>query len=674
MPVRSFPFSFRATVRALIVATISTPGAYADWRTIDLPNSASCLVHDSGLEFLPIRYQPSLAPSDLDCALGGVYGVLPDANRATNEVISDIEKCIHTMQRAERFEQIQDNVQWLLRNGKTTALSSANQFRQSVGWDSDWLRWNRQVIARCMEWLERSRSQQAIPLTTATADVADHAIASLVSEDYAALDGDLSNNIASIALASKQFSEVRCLGNRAFAESNPSINASETNNSEPAASGDSLSAILPSGLIANVFVYTLSTDPDPNASAPTDSLQLIADNGDTSNRTDAWEEEASASPVGSDFVAAFLPEAPAPSALQTSNQLEPCYPSEACFPYETQSQINSQQAGSELPDAPGISTDASKIVSAPESFTAPDFSESSITDSELCLPLAEVPASQCGDGLDRGAEQDSPNEQSSDGNLPASALNHDDVTAVPTPPMPTQPVLNQRPDNWRGLFPLDGCMLSRTWEQVNSIRFGCVESNTIPNDSPIHSRPPVLELPSDEPIAYPAPSSSVATNETVTEGALQPPEVTSLPSLFVSPTMWFGVAEASESVETPLQEEVHSRIASNVNTYDVLVSTDATNAGTSTGDSGVTDVVPSIEYREYFGKIALEPYQSPLLNSDVATPDNPYGTDFESSIVASPTEPNDSQTATTPIAIDPLGSRLTPDDPIGTESIGYGFE
>jgi hypothetical protein len=674
MPVRSFPFSFRATVRALIVATMSTPGAYADWRTIDLPNSASCLVHDSGLEFLPVRYQPSLAPNDLECALGGVYGVLPDANRATNKAISDIEKCIRTMQRAERFEQIQDSVQWLLRNGKTSALSSAQQMRQSVRWDSDWVRWNRQVIARCMEWLERSRSQQAVAQTTVSADVADHhAIASLVSEDYAALDGDLSNNTANIALASQQFSEVRCLGNRAFAEASPAMDAGETDTPEPPASGDSSLAILPSGLVANVFVYTLSTG-DPSASSPIDSLQLIADDGDTSNRTDAWEEEVSASPVGSDFVAAFLPEAPAPAALQSSNQLEPCYPSESCFPYETQSLINSQQAGSELPYAPGNSTEASKIVSAPESFTAPDFSESSITDSELCLPLAEVYSSQCGDGLDRSAEQDSPSEQSREGNLPASALNHDDVTAVPTTPLPTQPVLTQRPDSWRGLVPFDGCILSRTWEQVNSIRFGCVESNSIPNDSPILSRPPVLELPSDEPMAYPAPSSSVATNGTVTEGASQPPEGTSTPSLFVSPTMWFGVAEASESVETPLQEEVHSRLASNVHPYDLLVSTDATNAGASTGDSGVSDVVPSIEYREYFGKIALEPYQSHFLNSDVATPDDPYGSDCESSIVASPSEPNASQTATTPIAIDPLGSRLTPDDPIGTESIGYGFE
>ncbi len=673
MPVRSFPFSFRATVRALIVATISTPGAYADWRTIDLPNSTSCLVHDSGLEFLPLRYQPSLASNDLDCSLGGASGGLPDTHRDTNTVISDIEKCIRTMQRAERFEQVQDHTRWLLRNGSSSALASANHLRKSIRWDSDWERWSRQVIARGLEWLERSRSQQAISLTTVSADNAARANPSLVSDDYAALDGDLSNNSASIDLVSKQFSEVRCLGNRAFAEASPAVDACEPNAQEPAASRDTASAILPSGLVANVFVYTLSTR-DSNASTPIDSLQLIADSGDTSNRTEAWEEETSASPVGSDFVAAFLSEAPAPSALQPSNQLEPCFPSEACFPYETQSQINTQQARRELPDASGNTADPLKNVSAPESFTAPDFSEPSITDSELCLPLAEAVSSQCGDGLDRNADQDFPSEPSNIGNLPVSSRNHDDVTAVPTTPLPTQSVLAQRPDSWRGLFPFDGCMLSHTWEQVNSIRFGCVESNTIPNDNPILSRPPVLELPSDEPIAYPAPSSSVATNETVTERAMQPLEVTSPPSLFVSPTMWLGVAAASEAVETPLQEEAHSRLASNVNASDVPVNTDVNIVRIQNHGSGASEVVPSIEYREYFGKIALEPYQSHLLNSDVVTPDNAYGTDFESSIVASPTESDASQAAASPRDLDTLGTPLTPDVSIGTESIGYGFE
>jgi hypothetical protein len=127
MRTPSFKRALRATIRACVVAISASNAAYADWNAPLVSIPASCVVHDSGMEFLPLRFR---AIAELD-ALAEPF---PSSNDAferigpLDRVLEAIpDHCALAAVRHANYEQLATRIEWA-RNQAGWIYSAANEW------------------------------------------------------------------------------------------------------------------------------------------------------------------------------------------------------------------------------------------------------------------------------------------------------------------------------------------------------------------------------------------------------------------------------------------------------------------------------------------------------------------------------------------------------------------
>ncbi|MBM3968184.1 MAG: hypothetical protein FJ308_24465, partial [Planctomycetes bacterium] len=123
----SFKRALRATIRACVVAISASNVAYADWNASLVSIPASCVVHDSGMEFLPLRFRAiaeldalaeSLPSSNAPFELNGPVEIVREATT---------DHCVLAAVRHANQERLFSHIDWA-RNQAIWFYSAANDW------------------------------------------------------------------------------------------------------------------------------------------------------------------------------------------------------------------------------------------------------------------------------------------------------------------------------------------------------------------------------------------------------------------------------------------------------------------------------------------------------------------------------------------------------------------
>lgn len=569
MQSRSLKYALRATIRACLVAASTASTVYADWNAPNLSIPVSCMVHDSGMEFLPIQFHPI----DTGAHYDGILNQAP-ANRETTLTSpaivppsSQLDHCVALAGRRERLDQLLAAETWIQNFGRRS-LSAVSQGALQVSRIQGQLlaRWNQSVptiLDRLADARRATEAQQplvqdsAANLADATgpydacfatellsSDTSTDAIASLTptveQDSLDPIEAETAVDNAPIAIHTPANHLDRCIGSSDVDLANlcPAY-PSPTDHSAISTPSDAF-GILPSGQTANLFVFTLSVSESPDSVAP------------QSEASEHVPDDCSNAPLSTMVHAFDAPDLPTDANATVNESTEDFAPyndieNEMAENASRFNPVSSQVICHE--NANFASTDNHSTPS-PESFVTDAIidAEASTNESELCLPLS-CRTSQCGPGTDQ---------------------------SFPSAPLLTVPINTQSPSNtnsplvdvvsgWRSLFRPDSCIFGPELAQANSVLFGgpsdSAESNDLPRIEPTvsDSRPPTLEIPSDEPISSTAPIL-VQHESYETRGPSEPtvssnPNINPIPdnasSVSFTPSTWLGMAiPPTESVNS----------------------------------------------------------------------------------------------------------------------------
>lgn len=572
MQSRSFKYALRATIRACLVAasTASTASTvYADWNAPTLSIPVTCMVHDSGLEFLPIQFHP-IDPAAHDDGLHNFSPASQETTLTSPAIVpssSQLDHCVALAERRERLDQLLAAETWIQNFGRRS-LSAVSQGTLQVSRIQGQLlaRWNQTVptiLDRLADARRATEAQQSlVPDSAATfadasvpydACFATELPSSATSTDaVASLPPAVEQNAlgpietvtgvdnAPIAIHTPANHLDRCIGSSDVDLANicPAY-PSPTDHSEIPTPSDAF-GILPSGQTANLFVFTLSGSESPDSFAPQSA---------TSEHVPIDCSNAPYSSMVNAFDAPDLPTDANATVNESTEDFAPYNDIETELA-ENASRFNPESSPVLCHENANFASPDSHSTPSPESFVADAIidAEASTNESELCLPLS-CRTSQCGPGTDQ------------------------------TPPgatLATVPIMTQSPSNtnsplvdvvsgWRTLFRPDSCIFGPELAQANSVLFGgpsdSAESNELPQIEPTvsDSRPPTLEIPNDEPISATAPilvqHESHETRESSEPTVSSNPNIHPIPdnasSVRFTPSTWLGIA-------TPSTESVNS--------------------------------------------------------------------------------------------------------------------
>lgn len=224
MHSRSFKQALRATVGACIVASAFAGISYADWKSPAYPMAITCLVHDSGAEFLP----PSLWQLEPE-APSPELATLTESSEPVTALLDPVEDCA-------KFAIRLDNQQ-LAMHAATQAKSRARSYWNATSESALALY---QRIANTWRVGTKATGGMFADWANRAADIATNPFV----EDFQAIDSPLTTDTQSFA------SEFR---------------GCTISTLEQDASWDRM----PSGLNPNIFVFTLeSMGPLPSNSEP----------------------------------------------------------------------------------------------------------------------------------------------------------------------------------------------------------------------------------------------------------------------------------------------------------------------------------------------------------------------------------------------------------------------
>jgi hypothetical protein len=413
------------------------------------------------------------------------------------------------------MEQLASGVQWL-RSQRPVWMAVMRNGAQSIQSGL------RDATQRTERWIERGLIALAASRTAANAAACTQASASEEPVmDYATLDAEPWDARA-LGYSDSSLDEASAGGGEIVPQAIDAWNQTATH---PVSNTDSDAAdagLLPSGRAANLFVFVLSNVQSYEVSSPVSSSQLPAtsDSSDGIDRSDV---------LGAEFADAFAMRNATNPSDANAIAAGPCYPNEACFPYEPFSvERDAQVVRDAAPATPEF--ESVGVLSSPSTEDAPE----SIAPEDLVIaePISRDDAiaadgiQQCGPGYDRFETR---------------------IAAAPDPAINQEPVGSET----RVLAPSEARLGTADWAAANSIRFGCLESEWIEEPSQSPCRPPVLSAPDDEPLpAYASnnaevDSASPSLHALSLDAQAAPDNVVASEdgaSVIASDAMWVGMA------------------------------------------------------------------------------------------------------------------------------------
>jgi hypothetical protein len=446
----SFKRALRATIRACVVAISASNAAYADWNASLVSIPASCVVHDSGMEFLPLRFR-AIAELDafaepLQPSITAFETIGPvDMVRETTT-----DHCVLAAVRHANYEKLSSRIEWA-RNQAGWFYRAASEWIDHypvlpISWDRA-VRSNSPFVARqLVSAFDNSSGPRDCPIDEVLD--AQKALVGTESADSGELLWDCDQHHCGTKYQLQR-------------------DLADSESSNDAASGV---GVLPSGHPANIFVFTLEASNQMEEPFQGEDRAEIAGSAETFDElADRSLSAAIASRIGrshddrsidsyeEEFCGEVLSgtEVDAPIFENRFPIEEGCIPINEYLP----GVLSDNPAGDELDGAPAIATTPEYLSRtlkdgvAPVSLV-PEQTEAIVpdgdlvsTESELCLSLA----SDSGDGCGTIAAND----------FFANANEGNRVTADR---IPIDPALNMESDepneSWRSLFRPHGCIFA----------------------------------------------------------------------------------------------------------------------------------------------------------------------------------------------------------------------
>ena len=483
----SFKRALRATIRACVVAISASNAAYADWNASLVSIPASCVVHDSGMEFLPLRFR---AIAELDA----LVQPLPSSNDAFERIgpldrvlEATTDHCALAAVRHANYEQLSSRIEWA-RNQAGWIYSAANEWIDHypvlpISWNRTIRSTSPFVARQLISAFDKSSLPYVCPMDEALA--AQNTLVGTESADSEALLWDCDQNhcgtkyqLQSELADTSTISGVDSVSEEAI--SSPSdlgaegcqFDALSGFDADRNPEGEATSKIdsLPSGHPANIFVYTLQASgptnepfPSENRAESNGSTEAFNDLADRSlaasiaSRTGRSGGEGTSDSIEGEFCSQLVSgtEIDAPILGNRFPIEEGCIPSTEFLP----GGLNDTIEMDEPEGAPAIATTPEHLVktmrdsAAPISVvpdqigvTASDIDAVSL-ETELCAPMA----SNSGDGQIMSDVRE----------VVANAI---EINSIAADRIPIDPALNMGLDNpsesWRSLFRPHGCIFA----------------------------------------------------------------------------------------------------------------------------------------------------------------------------------------------------------------------
>ena len=506
----SFKSALRATIRACVVAISASNAAYADWNASLVSIPASCVVHDSGMEFLPLRFR---AIAELDAYAdpllsGGSESALIGPLEMVRESTTD--QCVLAAVRHSNYEKLSSSIEWT-RNHAGWFYSAANEWIDHypvlpISWNRA-IRSNSPFVARL---LVSAFDRTSLVSVRSTNDilVADTALAGAGIEDGEGLlwDCDQSHcgpkyQLQQDLADSDSRMEVAVISDQAIAS--PSDLGKE-NFRPDALSGceaasdstifsESELGVLPSGHPANIFVFTLQSssqlderfqvEDELDIAGSTETFDALADrslSAAIASRTVRADEAESIDSFDGEFCSQLVSgtEVDAPILENRFPIEEGCIPSTEFLPRVFSDGFD----GNETEGTPAIASAPEHVVkSLKDSVSAVSMVPEQIAvitpnadvvspEAELCLPLAS----------------DFANDYDAIGTEAAFA-NTNESDRVAADRIPIDPALSMELDgsneSWRSLFRPHGCIFAPEY-LIDQPSVG-IRSNTAIEPDPI---------------------------------------------------------------------------------------------------------------------------------------------------------------------------------------------
>lgn len=498
----SFKRALRATIRACVVAISASNAAYADWNASLVSIPASCVVHDSGMEFLPLRFRaiPELdalnEPLPFSSAAFDRNGPADAVREATTD------HCVLAAVRHANYEMLTTHIEWA-RNQVGWFYGTANEWIDHypvlpISWNRA-IRSNSPFVARLLvSALNKSNlpsvpsmddvlaSQSAVAQNAFSHDkLAQYNLVDLETEVNDALLWDCDQHHCGakyqlqLDLADSECgTEVTSSSTEAIASFNDlgmnGVRADSLSGCEAEGDlktyGDSAIGVLPSGHPANIFVFTLQAssnmdevsqveDPAETVGSPEafDALVDQSINAALASRTGRSNGDESIAAIDGEFCSQLVSgtEVDAPIFENRFPIEEGCIPS---VDFLT-GVLSDSLAGDEVDVTPAIAAAPEHLVKTLKDGAAavnmvPEQSGMTASnddlvnsESELCLPLV----SNCGDHYEAITAQ----------KFFATSNETDDVAADRIPIDPSLILgLDEPNESWRSVFRPHGCIFA----------------------------------------------------------------------------------------------------------------------------------------------------------------------------------------------------------------------
>lgn len=563
----SFKRALRATIRACVVAISASNVAYADWNASLVSIPASCVVHDSGMEFLPLRFR---AIAELDAFAESLpSGNAPFELNGPVETVREVatDHCVLAAVRHANYERLFSYIDWA-RNQASWFYSAANEWIDNypvmpTSWNRA-IRSNSPFIARM---IVNALEKTGAPSERGGDQVlhVDNRLAALETVDSDPLPWDCDQNHGCAKyLLQRELTDADSKSELAQSASDPIFSPSDLGNTDfgSYASGDGEVdtdmfadaeqgiGALPSGYPANIFVFSLQ-----NSDLSDDQLRLDQQNAST-GESEAFDELADRSlsaalasrtgrSAGESVTDAFDgefcsqlvsgTEVDAPIIDNRFPIEEGCIPNDEYLPAVLSDSLTSdEEAGTPaIVDAPEylfktLKDGGAAVSMVPDQIGIDSKRDRVIPESELCLPLA----SSGGSGYDPIASEDTfANSIEPDSSVPSG--------------IPIDPALNlglgESNESWRSLFRPHGCIFAPEY-LIDQPSVGIRSSTEIEPD------------PVSEDISPIAPKASMNRDLSAVDAALRDPIGIGL-ELSAAGTRWSRTEIEDPEIQTAIVSE-----------------------------------------------------------------------------------------------------------------------